>query len=701
MAGKHALLIGISTYGEGLQPIPSATKDLEAMKEVLLDPELGGFPYDQVQVLINPGRMEMEMAIESFYVNKDLDDLVLLYFSGHGFRQDDRQLLLSTSQTRKMSWEGRTSLQRSTTISAKDVRAYMDESRSRRQVVILDCCFSAAFTAGMTLKKDEGKLSIEDLLGGKGRAVLTSSDAIEESQAGDEDHVSLSVYTRFLVEGIRTGAADKDGKGWLSPRDLHRYTSQRVGDLTNKMTPQFIHTEDGDSIRIFRVRRDPKNIYLKKVKELVEKQAGVITAAGRAILENLREDLKLDLETIERIESKALQLSPEYVAKLDRYRATVLATLNARRSPKRFTPEDLEELQELELRLRLRPSDVASIYTDLASHASLLFEENQNQPGSSGQTTRSLSQAEPEQPAEAEYQVCSKLPKTRCWLVQDNNRWIKMQENLIVPCYMVDLGEQIAITMIQIPSGEFLMGSPEKEPERLDSESPQHPVKLRGFFLSHTPVTQAQWRIVAGWPIVNRELNPEPSRFKGPNRPVECVSWEESMEFCRRLSAREQWDYTLPTEEQWEYACRARTTEPFSFGTTLTTQIANYNGKYSYDSGPTGIFLQHTTEVACFEANAWGLHDMHGNVWEWCLDSWHDDYRLNQHYRGFSLRKGGNKVMRGGSWGSDPSKCRSASRQKCDAEHGHHYAGFRVCTHSKIEMDFERDLERYSIPVTC
>ena len=104
MAGKHALLIGISSYGEGLQPIPNALKDVEAMKEVLLDPELGGIPEDQIQVLINPGRMDMEMAIESFYFKKNSDDLLLLYFSGHGFRQDDRQFLLSTSQSRKVSW---------------------------------------------------------------------------------------------------------------------------------------------------------------------------------------------------------------------------------------------------------------------------------------------------------------------------------------------------------------------------------------------------------------------------------------------------------------------------------------------------------------------------------------------------------------------------------------------------------------------
>ena len=578
----------------------------------------------------------------------------------------------------------------------------MDGSRSRRQLVILDCCYSAAFAVGMTLKKDEGKLAIEDLLGGKGRAVLTSSDAIEETQAA-EDQDSLSVYTRFLVEGIRTGAADGDGKGWLSPRDLHRYTAQRVCDIAPKMTPQFIHTEDGDSIRVCRVWRDPIDVYRKKVKELVEKQAGVITAAGRAILDSLREEIKLEQEKTELIESEELQLSPEYVVKLGRYRATLLATLEAHgRRPDQLSYQDLEELKELELKLKLRPADVAIINCELISQARLFFQVNQHQLATASPPQAPLTPLELEQPAINEFQRVLNIPTTRGWLEWERKQWVKKQENITVPCYRVDLAERLAITMLRIPSGEFLMGSPEKESGRLYSESPQHLVKLTSFFLSQTPVTQAQWMVVACWPKVNRELNPQPSRFKGANRPVERVSWEDAMEFCRRLSAREKWEYTLPSEEQWEYACRARTTEPFAFGTTLTTDLANYNGKYIYELGSAGTFLQQTTAVESFDANAWGLHDMHGNVWEWCSDTWHDSYQTKNHFGRFlKFDEEGMKVMRGGSWGSDPSRCRSASREKCEAKHGHHYVGFRVCTHSELEMDIERDVDPYSIPVTC
>jgi hypothetical protein len=171
----------------------------------------------------------------------------------------------------------------------------------------------------------------------------------------------------------------------------------------------------------------------------------------------------------------------------------------------------------------------------------------------------------------------------------------------------------IAITMLPIPAGSFLMGSPESEPDRFDDEGPQHQVTLRAFWMAQTPTTQAQWRTVAGWPKVERDLEPDPSCFKGDQRPVEMVSWRDAQEFCRRLSQRTGKRYGLPSEAQWEYACRAGSSTPFYFGATLTPEQANYN-----DS--------ETVDVASYPANAWGLHDMHGNVWEWCQDHWHSDY---------------------------------------------------------------------------
>ncbi len=232
------------------------------------------------------------------------------------------------------------------------------------------------------------------------------------------------------------------------------------------------------------------------------------------------------------------------------------------------------------------------------------------------------------------------------------------------------------LDMVYIPAGSFLMGSPEDELERTARESPQHLVTIaQPFFMGKYPVTQAQWRVVAALPSVEQELNSDPSQFKGDNRPVEQISWYDAVEFCRRLAQATHRPYRLPSEAEWEYACRAGTTTPFHFGETITTDLANYRGtdwtigdntdSGAYGDGPHGKFRDETTEVGSFEvANAFGLYDMHGNVWEWCQDDWHDDYAgaPADGSAWFSSGKIKLKVLRGGSWDDYPEDCRSAYR---------------------------------------
>jgi formylglycine-generating enzyme required for sulfatase activity len=230
-----------------------------------------------------------------------------------------------------------------------------------------------------------------------------------------------------------------------------------------------------------------------------------------------------------------------------------------------------------------------------------------------------------------------------------------------------DLGNGVILEMVNIPSGEFIMGSPSGE--GLDDEKPQHQVTLKSFFMSKYPVTQAQWRKVAALPKVNRDLEADPSKFKGDNRPVEQVSWDDAVEFCSRLTKDRKNEYRLPSEAEWEYACRAGTTTPFHYGETITSELANYDGNYTYASEPKGEYRKQTTEVGRFPPNCFGLYDMHGNVWEWCLDDWHDSYqgaptdgspwfvKNNK-----PDEKTGRAVLRGGSWFDAPAICRSAYR---------------------------------------
>jgi len=234
-----------------------------------------------------------------------------------------------------------------------------------------------------------------------------------------------------------------------------------------------------------------------------------------------------------------------------------------------------------------------------------------------------------------------------------------------------DLGNGVIIEMVSIPGGTFLMGSPETEKERKKREDPQHEVTVAPFYMSKYLVTQAQWEAVMG---------NNPSSFKGNNLPVETVSWKEAVEFCQRLSDMTDKNYNLPTEAQWEYACRANTTTPFFFGETITSDLVNFDGNYPYTSIPKGIYRQKTTDVGSFPPNAFGLYDMHGNLWEWCADPWHENYHGAPSDAGVWERERSTKlfILRGGSWYYDAGKMRSAFRGRGQLTERNGDVGFRI-----------------------
>ncbi|MDZ8026717.1 MAG: SUMF1/EgtB/PvdO family nonheme iron enzyme [Nostoc sp. DedQUE11] len=1017
---KVALLIGVSEYEPGLNPLPSAVRDVEAVCEVLLHPEMGGFAASDITLLKNPERQIVEIAIETLFSSRHKDDLLLLYFSGHGIKDDRGRLYLATRNTSKTQ-QGE--LIRSTAVSANFIHDRMSESRCRRQVVILDSCFSGAFAEGMSAK-DDGTIDIRQQLGGEGRAVLTSSTSTQYSF--EEEGQDLSIYTRFLVAGIKSGEADRDGDEFISIDELHEYASQKVRELQPAMKPEIYAIREGFKIRLAKVAPgDSRQRYRKEVARFIHR--GEISFVGRRTLDVLRTRLGLETAQAKAIEDEVLEpYRNEFREKLQQYQQVFTELLErdetitdgdrqdlqnlqqilglrnedtmpieaqvtarfkthqqnlqtyqqafttalrqefplsqASRDRLRQTQQQLEladrdiaaiesqitaevkayhqklqdyqrlfftatqqeyplgeatltNLRQQQQRLALTDVDVAPIEAQITTqiesyhqklqqyeqafvkatqrqhypddvtrkqlqqtwqtlglsqgdvgaierrinaeiethqenlrqyeqefreavgqeyplsavkrsqltqrHQALnlttenvtaienpivaaieehrqklqqyeeVFRESmqfeyplsdttrqelqrfqqilelndadisaleaiiiqqsseaeyrkqqeriRQQQEAEQQETVQLKQEEAEkqqQPQEAEYhqklqqyeQELIKIIKsgnfhnsydTRQRLTQlqqtlglEETDIIAIETRVVASQKLIkypiqqssptqptqsaqeritrqkflkwaglggfgfgfvtvvvgseifkghktvkeDLGNGITLEMVEILAGSFNMGSPPSENGRTKNEEPQHVVNVPAFFIGKFEVTQVQYLQI---------MSSNPSRFKGAKRPVENVSWNNAVDFCKKLSQKTGHAYRLPTEAEWEYACRAGTTTPFHFGETITTELANYNGNYTYASAPKGKYRQQTTEIGSFPPNAFGLYDMHGNVWEWCQDTWHDSYKgapsdgsawidNNNQYR----------IVRGGSWFDYPRICRSASRDQ-------------------------------------
>ena len=246
----------------------------------------------------------------------------------------------------------------------------------------------------------------------------------------------------------------------------------------------------------------------------------------------------------------------------------------------------------------------------------------------------------------------------------------------------IELGNNTGLEMAYIPTGTFLMGTPDGEKIPLvneEREKPQHMVRIKAFFMSKFLITQEQWFAVANLPKIERDLSTSPSYFKGNNLPVEEVSWYDAVEFCARLSNYTGMNFNLPTEAEWEYSCRAGTTTPFHYGETITTNLGNFYPKRTYARELIGEDRKKTTAVGIFPPNAFGLYDMHGNLWELCMDDWHDNYKGAPNDGSAWIEEEEMFViMRGGSWALCRTTSRSAFRLQAKRHDKSNKIGFRV-----------------------
>ena len=701
MAKKMALLIGVSEYGAGIPPLLSALNDVQAMERVLQNPNLGNFA--QVERLLNPDSVAMRIAIQELFKNAGKEDLLLFFFSGHGITNDDNHLYLATRNTAKDNFEA-------TAVDANFIQTQSKSCYSKRQVLILDACYSGAFANGWHTKSIG--VDIKKQLGAEGRVVLTSSGATQTSFA--QEGATLSLYTQYLVEGIETGAADTDNDGNIHVQELHTYAKAKVQAVKPNMTPDIILDKEGYNILLAYAPKNPEAEYRKLVEQYAKN--GELKRIAIEVLKAKRKTLVITDAKAEEIETEVLEPFRRRLINLQSYKQYFAEEVEQQYPLDEHTLKILKDYQQDVL--GLRDEDVASIELEITSFKEAEYQKQlqiQKQQKKEAlrlqQQAKALSQLRLQQEAErlqrqreaeaAEQlrlqQEAERLQRQREAEAEKNKSGYQLKTFQFETAqinkngtgikhitknaeyFTQDLGNGVLLEMVHIPGGTFLMGSPENEKDRNSSESPQHQVTVPSFFMGKYPVTQKQWRLVAALPKIKIDLEFDPSRFKGDNLPDECVSWNHTQEFCARLSRKTNQTYRLPSEAEWEYACRGGTTTPFYFGETISTELANYDGNYTYGGGAKGEYREKTTEVGKFPANPCGLYDMCGNVWEWCQDEWHGNY-INAPTDGSAWSNGSNNYMslRGGSWFDLPRICRSAYRDPFNRGTRSSNIGFRV-----------------------
>ena len=672
---KKALLIGVSQYEAGLPPLAAAPKDVAAMLRVLQSSELGAF--DDVKTLIDPDLEAMQTAIDLLFQSCQKGDLGLLYFSGHGITDDSDRLYLATRRTSKDTF-------RSTAVSASFIHGIMrDHSYQRQHVLILDCCYSGAFAEGWLSKSAD--INLKPQLDVEGSVVLTSSTSTQKSYEDKEGELSL--YTNYIVQGIASGAAESDGDGTISADELHEYAKRHVQSAKPAMKPEIYGIRQGIKIRLARARVDTKLEYRRLVERYVEN--GEISFVGQDILELQREKWELSDDVATAIENEVLEPVRKRLQNLEHYEKSLERACN-----KQFPliEKILDQFKDLQEVLGLRDKDVLAIQERvIAPYAKLL---NQQEPDLEQQRQAELeakrqSARETEQrrqelqnlQVKTERPNSLELPKLPFRLSRRNFMLAAGFSGVSVVAFAAirgstsspkslfyDLGSGVNLDMVYIPSGKFTMGSPPEE-KGDDYERPQiKDVNVSAFYVGKYEVTQAQWQAIMG---------NNPSKFKDNfQNPVEQVSWDDAQEFCKRLSQKTGKEFRLPSEAEWEYACRAGRTTAYSFDDVEYASLGEY-AWYKDNSGAK------THPVGQKKPNSWGLYDMYGNVWEWCQDSY-------EKYGGESdlTRKTGKAVakennnsyhlVRGGSLDDIAWNCRSASRYSHTARSQYNYNGFRV-----------------------
>jgi ABC-type branched-subunit amino acid transport system substrate-binding protein len=360
---KVALLIGVSEYGNGFAPLPSTEKDVVAIYNVLVDLERGEFLKENIKCLINQEKYEIQQGIDWLFYDRQKNDLILFYFSGHGIKSETNELYLGMKNTHKDA-QGDTIL--SSALNTNFLKNAMESSNSQRKVIILDSCYSGAIVKGTTWKGDDLLGNVENYLGKQGRVILTSSSSVQYSSAGkvnNDGSVGLSIYTQHLIDGIK-GAADTNCQGWITTKELHDYVSKKVREVQSDMTPKFIPLDEGGDIKLTKCPIDPNLQYEKLFEEFAKEENGKIYELQRSILLEEQDKLGLSLEQIKIIEDRVLLQYIKYQENINKYEQELIKILN--RSKRKVSKKEQRHLKRYaEKSLHLEDEDVSVIHNRL------------------------------------------------------------------------------------------------------------------------------------------------------------------------------------------------------------------------------------------------------------------------------------------------------------------------------------------------
>lgn len=354
---KAALLIGVSNYQKGLSSLPAAIQDVKELKRVLKDPEMGNF--DEVETLTDVNAQTIREAAERIFSQRKREDLVLFFFSGHGIKDEYGKLYLAAPETYK---DQRGELVRSSAVATSSIQENMNRSRSKRQIVILDCCFSGAFGDNLAPKSDD-LVDIERELGGEGRAILTSSTSSQYSF--EQQGADLSIYTRYLIEGIETGAADQDDNGIISTDELHDYVKRKVQAAAPAMKPKIFVAEEGFKISLAQAPAQEPNLqYRREVERVARNGQGEISAVARKLLQHRQQALMISGAQAAAIEAEVFEPYRQYQQSLKTYEEALRSVLLPYNP---ITPRQQAELDRFQEILGLQDDDTKAIKAQIAA----------------------------------------------------------------------------------------------------------------------------------------------------------------------------------------------------------------------------------------------------------------------------------------------------------------------------------------------